>query len=160
VAVRSDSSRYLTDDHGGRLDHLVIEVDRHVQQHAATIRVHGEIDVATAPALQGELEAVLGDDVRRLVLDLSGVRFCDVSGLNLLLRIQSRLASHGGHLTVVAACRPLRIMVFVLGLEGRLPLSLPAAGDRARTDDAQATLARAGAATAPPRRPGRTPRSG
>jgi hypothetical protein len=34
-------------DRGRRLDHLVIDVDRHAQHHAATIRVHGELDVAT-----------------------------------------------------------------------------------------------------------------
>jgi anti-anti-sigma regulatory factor len=84
------------------------------------------------------VEGVLGEDVQRLVLDLSGVDFCDVPVLNLLLRIQSQLSSRGGDLTVLGACRPLRIMVSALGLEGRLPLIPPAAGDGRQEDDAQA----------------------
>jgi anti-sigma B factor antagonist len=138
VAVRPDSPGDLMPDRGRRFDRLVIDVDRHAQHPAATIRVHGELDVATAPVLQRELQAVLGEDVQRLVLDLTGVEFCDVSALNLLLRVQSQLTSRGGHLTVLGACRPLWVMVSVLGLEGRLPLMPSAAGDSARKDDAQA----------------------
>jgi anti-sigma B factor antagonist len=132
VAVRPDSPGDLMPDRT-RFDQLVIDVDRRAQD-AATVRAHGELDIATVPALQHELEALLGKGVQRLVLDLSGVPFCDVPALNLLVRIQCQLSSRGGYLMVLGACRPLRIMISALGLDGYLPLMLPAAADRARKD--------------------------
>jgi len=53
-----------------------------------TIRVRGEIDLATAP----ELEACLLDvDGEMVDLDLSGVTFCDGSGLRVLDQARHRL---------------------------------------------------------------------
>ena len=48
--------------------------------------VQGEIDLYTVPRLQRELAGVLaaGGPVR-LVVDLSGVDFCDSTGVNVLL---------------------------------------------------------------------------
>jgi anti-sigma B factor antagonist len=125
-------------DRGLPFDQLIVVVDRHAQHSMATFRVRGQLDVATVPALRRAVEAALNEDVQRLVLDLSGVEFCDVPALNLLLSVQSRLSSRGGHLIVLGACRPLRIMVCVLGLEGRLRLMPAGAGDGAVKDDAQA----------------------
>ena len=48
--------------------------------------VAGEIDLYTAPRLHGELVTVLtGDEPVRLVVDMSGVEFCDSTGMNVLL---------------------------------------------------------------------------
>jgi anti-sigma B factor antagonist len=119
-------------DRGSLVDQLVVDVERRPEYRAATVRVRGELDMASTVALQHELEALLGEDEESLVLDLTEVPFCDVPVLNLLLRTERRLRSRGGALTVVAACRPLRIMISALGLDDQLPLATAVAdaGDR------------------------------
>ena len=73
---------------------------------AVTIaRLEGELDIATTPALRERLLSVVGPGVRLLVIDLSGVSFCDVSGLAVLIGTQRRARMRG--ITVrLAAPRP------------------------------------------------------
>lgn len=47
------------------------------------VRVHGELDIATAPLLQEHLMSLVADG-HRIVLDLAGVEFMDSSGLEVL----------------------------------------------------------------------------
>jgi anti-anti-sigma factor len=49
------------------------------------VRLRGEIDVATAPGLHERLLTLLRSRMRLIILDLSGVSFCDVSGLGVLV---------------------------------------------------------------------------
>lgn len=58
-----------------------------------TLRVSGEIDVDTAPALEAEICARLRCRPATVTVDLSEVTFLDCSGLNVLLRSHRR-ASH------------------------------------------------------------------
>jgi anti-sigma B factor antagonist len=108
------------------LDRLALEVDRR-KSGAPIVRVRGELDMATAPLLQDELDTLLSESVDELALDLSEVPFCDVAALNLLLRVQAELSMHGGRLKLLGPCRSLEVMVAALGL-GRLVC--PTAGDR------------------------------
>jgi anti-sigma B factor antagonist len=105
---------------------LVVEVDRPAPA-AVTVEVLGEIDLATAPVLQERLESLLDTGVQDMILDLRGVPFCDVPGLNVLMRVQTQLWSRGGQLTVLGPSRTLRVMAAVLGLTECLHL-MPAPG--------------------------------
>jgi anti-anti-sigma factor len=116
---------------GKPANRLIIEVRQAADVAAATVRVQGEVDLATAPALEHRLETLLREGVRSLALDLSAVPFCDVPGLNVLLRVESQLRSGGGLLTVYRPCPHLRLMVTVLGLADRLALTPPARLDGA-----------------------------
>jgi anti-anti-sigma factor len=55
-----------------------------------TLRVSGEIDLATAPALEAEICAYLRRRPAAVTVDLSAVTFIDCSGLNALLRCHTR----------------------------------------------------------------------
>jgi anti-sigma B factor antagonist len=101
---------------------LVVEVDRPDLAAAVTVKVRGDIDLATAPVLQQRLESLLDAGVEDLILDLRGVPFCDVTGLNVLVRVQTQLGSRGGRLTVLRACPTLRIMAAILNLTDCLHL--------------------------------------
>jgi anti-sigma B factor antagonist len=101
--------------------------------------VRGEIDVANVADLQRRLDETLRADVQTLVVDLSEVSFCDVGALNLLLRIQSRLAARGGRLTVLGPCPPLQIMVGALGLADQLHLVPAQPGRECVLEDGEAT---------------------
>lgn len=100
-----------------------------------TVKVQGDVDLATAPALRQRLETLLEEGVARLVLDLGAVPFCDVTGLNVLLLTQSQLKSRGGQLTVLRPCATLRVMAAALGLADCLHLMPAPEADRAERAD-------------------------
>jgi anti-anti-sigma factor len=65
----------------------------------------GALDIATIPALRERLLGVLGLAARLLIVDLSGVSFCDVAGLAMLIGTQ-RYADGQGITIRLAAPRP------------------------------------------------------
>jgi anti-sigma B factor antagonist len=80
--------------------------------------VAGEIDLYTAPRLHGELVAALSVDYPvRLVVDMSGVEFCDSTGMNVLLAAHRRAQEHGGELQLAAPRPGVRKILQVTGLE-------------------------------------------
>lgn len=80
----------------------------------ARVAVRGELDLATAPRLEDTLRALVHEGYRDLDVDLDGVTFCDVAGLNALLRSHGDAVRDGGRLLVSGRCRPLRLMMEVL----------------------------------------------
>lgn len=87
--------------------------------HAA---LSGELDHHSAAQIRRELDAALGEDVRELVLDLSGVSFMDSSGIGVILGRYRTMQDRGGRLRVSAmstyAARILK-MAGILPLIGR-----------------------------------------
>ena len=80
--------------------------------------VAGEIDLYTAPRLHGELvTALAGDTPVRLVIDMSGVEFCDSTGMNVLLAAHRRAQEQGGDLALAAPRATVRKILQVTGLE-------------------------------------------
>ena len=53
-------------------------------------RLRGDLDIATVPALRERLFGLVGDGAGLLIIDLSGVLFCDTSGLAMLIGTQRR----------------------------------------------------------------------
>jgi anti-anti-sigma factor len=68
------------------------------------LEAFGELDLATAPKLCTHLDAARRQRVRRVVVDLTGVDFCDSTGLRALLGASAELRVAGGRLAV--ACLP------------------------------------------------------
>jgi anti-sigma B factor antagonist len=66
------------------------------------LEVFGELDLATAPRLCGRLDEARAQRVRRVVIDLTGVDFCDSTGLRALVGASTELRHAGGRLAVVA----------------------------------------------------------
>jgi anti-anti-sigma factor len=80
-------------------------------------RLEGDLDILTTPVLRERLLSVLGPGVRLLIIDLSGVSFCDVSALAVLIGTQRRARGLG--ITVrLAAPRPqMAKLLRVTGLD-------------------------------------------
>src|SRR2546429_7106676 len=68
---------------------LSFDIDRR-DDGAPRLAVSGDIDLATANALEEAAVALLDERPRALVLDFSGVPFCDSSGVGVLVRLYSR----------------------------------------------------------------------
>lgn len=65
------------------------------------ITVAGEIDLFTAPDVRTAASDALDAGAQRIVVDLTGVRFLDSTGLGVLIGILKRLRPAGGQLAIV-----------------------------------------------------------
>jgi anti-sigma B factor antagonist len=81
------------------------------------LSVIGEIDVATTAALRDEIANALSATTTPVIIDLSGVSFCDASGLALLVGAQRR-AGLDGRTVVLAGPRPSVLkLLHITGLD-------------------------------------------
>ncbi len=101
-------------------DDLRVHVD--AKDGSAEVAVAGELDVATAPALQGALASLLGEGTREVRLDLAGLTFMGSTGVNLLVGVAKKLEEAGGKLRVTAVTPPVRRVFEVSGVGERLGL--------------------------------------
>jgi anti-sigma B factor antagonist len=78
--------------------------------------LRGEIDIASAPTLQCELERYVHDSEGALLLDCCELSFIDSSGVAALVKAQRVLAEEGRELRVVNADAMTTRVFDVLGL--------------------------------------------
>jgi anti-sigma B factor antagonist len=79
----------------------------------------GEIDLYTAPRLHSELAAVIAaaGTAPRIVVDMSGVDFCDSTGMNVLLSSLRQAREAGGELELAAPRPAVKKILQVTGLD-------------------------------------------
>lgn len=65
------------------------------------LRVSGEMDLMTSPELRRHVHDAVAAGHRSVVVDLSGVFFCDSSGVGVLIAARRLLRSCGGRLRLV-----------------------------------------------------------
>ena len=82
----------------------------------------GELDVACAPVLRDQLLSLLRPGSSRLVVDLSGVSFCDASGLAVLVNTGRRARLLGGFLRLAAVSPEAARVLTLTGLHRRLEI--------------------------------------
>jgi anti-anti-sigma factor len=101
---------------GGRRMNAQLSVA--VEQHddGATVKLGGELDLATAPVLARALAACRRSS-RRVTLDLRGLEFMDCSGLRCILDADRR-----AQLTVIAGTGRVRQLLALTGVDRRLAL--------------------------------------
>jgi anti-anti-sigma factor len=79
----------------------------------------GELDIASAAALREQLLGLLRPNAARLVIDLSGVSYCDASGLAVLVGTGRRAELLGGVLRLAAPGPLVGSALRVMGLHRR-----------------------------------------
>jgi anti-sigma B factor antagonist len=89
-----------------------------------TIQLAGEIDVLTVTELSTVVnELVIDDQLNRIVLDMSGVTFCDSQGLGTLV-VLSRKAQHAQIVLALANVGDFLMRVLdITGLRSALMIS-------------------------------------
>ncbi len=92
---------------------------------APQIRLRGECDLATAPALQQQVAGLVREGHTRLVFDLQQVTFMDSSILRSFLTARRDLQPTGGE--VVLLCRPgfVRRLLSLLELDQLVRVCTP-----------------------------------
>lgn len=89
-----------------------------------TIFVHGELDLSTAPELEGPLEATLESGEGSVLIDLSQCEFIDSTGIALIVRAWQRLDSgeNGRALVICSRNEQVRRVLEITGLELSIPV--------------------------------------
>ncbi|MFF5265160.1 STAS domain-containing protein [Actinomadura viridis] len=96
---------------------MELNVSTTSQKGHAIVTATGELDLYTAPRLQAALAGLLRDQVDRVVVDMSGIDFCDSTGMNVLLAAMKRLKERGGGLKLAAPRPAVTRILQVTGLD-------------------------------------------
>lgn len=81
------------------------------------VTVAGELDHGSHAALLHGLSACIAAGRHRLLLDVSGVTFCDSTGLGALVRLHRQAEAQGGWLRLVRPAADLRRILQVTNLD-------------------------------------------
>jgi anti-sigma B factor antagonist len=98
---------------------LRVGIDTRADQ--AIVTLAGEVDIACATALGLRLFSLVEQGFVRIVVDLSGVEFCDAHGFGLLARVSWRAAQRGGWLRVAGARPRVARVIGIVRLTRTLP---------------------------------------
>jgi anti-anti-sigma factor len=91
------------------------DITSEFQPGGARLHLTGELDIATAPALEAAVDAALKRGAQRLLLDLSDLSFVDSSGLRLFIILSERARGEGWTLYLT---RPVGAPMSVFRLTG------------------------------------------
>lgn len=97
-------------------------VDVRAVDDVVVLALSGELDHDTAEPLRAALDAALSGGARRLLVDFSGVRFCDSTGLNVLLHSRLAVREVGGRLELAGLRRPVARMFRITGADEIFPV--------------------------------------
>jgi len=86
------------------------------QADGAVLRVVGEVDVYTSPALRDELYRLIDGGAPRVVLDLTGMEFIDSSGLGVFVGALKRVRERSGELELRGVQPSTRKVLDITGL--------------------------------------------
>lgn len=100
---------------------LAVQVDE--QGGWAVVRVHGDVDMTTAPRLREQVIRVVVDGQPQVILDLDGVDFIDSTGLGVVVGLLKRTRSQGGDLRLVSTRSGLRKVLELTALDQALPMA-------------------------------------
>jgi len=95
-----------------------LDVSSRFHDDHTIVTISGEIDLYTAPRLHSELAALLAEGMpARVVINMSGVEFCDSTGMNVLLSCLRRARERGGELEIADPKPAVRKILQVTGLD-------------------------------------------
>jgi anti-sigma B factor antagonist len=101
---------------GGATAQVVGSVDA---ARVAHISISGELDIASVNAAKMDIDRVLDDHPRRVVLDLGKLAFMDSSGIALMVQVANSVES-----VEIRSCTPIvRRVIEIVGLAGVLGLA-------------------------------------
>jgi anti-anti-sigma factor len=101
-------------------ERLSVSVRR--EDGSAIVTVSGDLDLSTVSLLRDPLYE-LTDEGGPVIVDLEQVTFIDSTGLGALVGAYRRTAAHGGSLYAVCARPQARKLLWLTGVDRRIPLS-------------------------------------
>lgn len=108
------SDRPLADRHFLSGD---FDVETEIVDGSSLLRLHGELDLASADRLSDDLEAVFDAQPAAVVLDLANLTFVDSTGIQVFLQAGRRAASSGCTFMLEAPCDRVLKILQLIGVE-------------------------------------------
>jgi anti-anti-sigma factor len=90
------------------------------EDDSVLVTVRGNLDIDSSTVLTTALDQVLDQHAPRIVIDLSGVEFCDSIGLSAFVTGWSRAAAKGGWLRLAAPGEFLAQLLDTVGITARV----------------------------------------
>jgi anti-anti-sigma factor len=87
------------------------------------ISLSGELDLATAPAVERELERVEATDAGSIVLDLSDLTFMDSTGARLIIQAHQRSRADANRLALLRGPAAVQRVLELSGVSDLLPFA-------------------------------------
>lgn len=91
-------------------------------EQAVVIGVSGELDLASSPGLEQELDRHMGAGIELVVVDLRQLEFMDSTGLSVLVRAHQRATDNGQRFAVVRGPQQVQRLLSLTGVADRLTL--------------------------------------
>lgn len=85
------------------------------------IALEGELDLASAGLVEGELQRVETTDAQEIVIDLRELQFIDSTGVRLVYLADARAHQNGGRLTIRRGPERVQRIFVLTDLADRLP---------------------------------------
>jgi anti-anti-sigma factor len=95
-----------------------------------TLYVAGELDIATASALEHAVARSLDGQGGEFFLDVRDMTFMDSTGAQALVHLHRRLTALGRRLVVVSPTRPVHLVLEILGVDQLIDVRTTASNDR------------------------------
>lgn len=99
-----------------------MEISKRQQGEAWIVAIAGNLDSATSPRAQQELEAILAGGGRKLAVDFSSLDYISSAGLRVLLGIAKQLGAKGGALRTFGLNQTVREVFDISGFSMILPV--------------------------------------
>ncbi|MGC0314856.1 STAS domain-containing protein [Kitasatospora acidiphila] len=103
--------------------------------HGAVVAPEGELDLDTAGLLRDALERQVRSRRPYILVDCAGLRFCDSTGLSVILRARTAAQAAGGGLDLVAPRPALLRLLALTGTEEVFQVHASVAQAEATTPD-------------------------
>jgi anti-sigma B factor antagonist len=99
-----------------------LEIDTHKDGGVVQLALTGEFDLAALPAFEDHIAAVEKEAPVAIVIDLTGLRFMDSSGLRALITADDRARKQQRRLAIVPGPPDVRRVFEITKLDSRLDL--------------------------------------
>jgi anti-sigma B factor antagonist len=99
---------------------LLIDVSREGER--VLLRLDGELDLASVPLLEREVELATLDDTACIVLDLRGLEFLDSTGLRTILLLDKRYTDRGQTFALVRGSEQVQRLMSMTRVDEHLKI--------------------------------------
>ena len=93
------------------------------EDRAVVIGVRGELDLASSPGLEHELERGAATNAELVIVDLRELEFMDSTGLSVIVRAHQRAIETGQRFGVVRGPQQVQRLLALTGVADRLTLA-------------------------------------
>lgn len=99
----------------------LFEIDTEWDGEQVRVLTAGELDLATSPQLEQEMDTILARGARQVTIDMAKITFVDSSGLRVLIGLHERSTEDGWELALTFPSEQARTVFRISGAEAHLP---------------------------------------